>query len=69
MFLVKLILSALPNVCLLMKLESNALPNVLMFQYSFGQLHVVVVHIVLWDKKNSQINEYNVYINESFWSR
>ena len=28
--LVKLVWSALPNVCFLMKLESNALPNVLM---------------------------------------
>ena len=29
-FLVKLVWSALPNVCLLKKLKSNALPNVLM---------------------------------------
>ena len=29
-FLVKLVWSALPSVCLLMKLESNALSNVLM---------------------------------------
>ena len=43
-FWVKLVSSVLPNVCLLMKLEWNALPNVLYFDIVSGDF------MLLWSK-------------------